>query len=118
MISPGPHGATLCGKRGKCSDTSRNLGMTSKKPKPCLRSYGDKEYFLDEFVIYFQKEGIHQEFTCRHTPQQNGVAERKYQHILEVARAIMNEKNLPRSSWVEATNTIVTSNTTLASVQP
>ena len=38
-------------------------------------------------------------------PEQNGVAESKIRHILEVARAMMNEKNLPKSYWVEATNT-------------
>ena len=72
-----------------------------------LRSDGGKEYLLDEFTTYLRKEGICQEFSCQHTPQQNGVAERKNRHILEVVRAIMNEKNLPKLYWVEAANTIV-----------
>ena len=73
----------------------------------CLRSDGGKEYFSDDFTAYLRKEGIRQEFTCRHTPQQNGVAERKNRHILEVARAMMNEKHMPKSNWLEAANTVV-----------
>ena len=44
---------------------------------------------------------------CRHTPQQNGVAERKNRHILEVARAMLNEKHMPKSYWAKAANTAV-----------
>ena len=56
----------------------------------CLRSDGGKEYFSDEFMAYLRKDGIQREFSCRHTPQQNGVVERKNRHIVEVARAMMN----------------------------
>ena len=73
----------------------------------CLRSDGGKEYFSDEFSAYLRKEGVRREFSCRHTPQQNGVAERKNRHIVEVARAMMNEKNLPKSYWAKAANTTV-----------
>ena len=47
--------------------------------------------------------GIH---LSTHT-QANGVAEKKNRHILEVAREMMNEKDLPKSYWVEVTNTNV-----------
>ena len=33
------------------------------------------------------------------TPQQNHVAECKNRHILEVARAMLNEKHMPKSYW-------------------
>ena len=49
----------------------------------CLRSDGGKEYFFDAITTYLRQEGIQQEFACRHTPQQNGVVERKNQHIIE-----------------------------------
>ena len=73
----------------------------------CLRSNDDKKYFSDAFTTYLQQEGIRREFTCWHTPQQNGVAERKNWHILEVARAMMNEKHRPKSCWAKAANTTV-----------
>ena len=44
---------------------------------------------------------------CRHTPQQNGVAERKNRNILEVAKAMLNEKHMPMSYWAETTHTTV-----------
>ena len=47
------------------------------------------------------------QFTCRYTPQQNGVAERKNRHITEVARALMSEKDMPKYYWVEAVHTVV-----------
>ena len=37
----------------------------------------------------------------------NGVAERKNQHILEVARAMINEKHLRKSYWSEVANTTI-----------
>lgn len=43
----------------------------------------------------------------RYTPQQNGVGERKNRHIAQVARALMNEKNMPNYYWVEAVATVV-----------
>ena len=57
----------------------------------CIRSDGGGEYFSNKFSDFLQKIGIHRNFTCRYTPQQNGVAERKNRHIAEVARALMAE---------------------------
>ena len=59
------------------------------------------------FISYLQGEGIWREFSCRHTPQQNGVAERKNRRILEVARAMMREKHMPNFYWAEAASMAV-----------
>ena len=56
--------------------------------------------FLDE-------QGIKRQFTCRYTPQQNGVVERKNMHIVEVARSLMNEKDMPKYYQEEAIHTTV-----------
>ena len=45
--------------------------------------------------------------SCRHTTQQNGVAERKNRHILEVACAMMHEKHMLNFYWAEATSMTV-----------
>jgi len=71
----------------------------------CLRSDGGGEYFSKEFIDYLLEQGIQRQQTCRYTPQQNGVAERKNRHIAEVARAMMNEKELPHYFWAEAVAT-------------
>ena len=41
----------------------------------CLRSDGGGEYFSNEFSRFLDEQGIKRQFTCRYTPQQNGVAE-------------------------------------------
>ena len=69
-----------------------------------LRSDGGGEYFSSEFFDFLQKSGIRRQFSCRYTPQQNGVADRKNTHIAEVARALMAEKSMPHHYWAEAVN--------------
>ncbi|MDM1625959.1 transposase family protein, partial [Escherichia coli] len=73
----------------------------------CLRFDGGGEYFSNEFSDFLRDQGIKRQFTCRYTPQQNGVAERKNRHIAEDARALMNEKNMPHYFWAEAVSTAI-----------
>lgn len=40
--------------------------------------------------------------SCPHTPQQNGVAERKHRHILETARSLLLSASVPSPFWAEA----------------
>ncbi|MCO5552992.1 hypothetical protein L7F22_006512 [Adiantum nelumboides] len=60
----------------------------------CLRSDRWEEYFSNEFNNFPKKHGVQRQFSCKYTPQQNGVAERKNRHTDEVARALMSEKNI------------------------
>ncbi|MCO5582061.1 hypothetical protein L7F22_035952 [Adiantum nelumboides] len=73
----------------------------------CLRSDGGGEYFFNEFNSFLKKHGIRRQFTCKYTPQQNGVAEGKNRHIAKFARALMVEKNVPHCYWAEAISTAV-----------
>ncbi|KAJ0546332.1 putative RNA-directed DNA polymerase [Helianthus annuus] len=50
---------------------------------------------------FYVKEGIILETTCPYTAQQNGVVERKHQHLLETARALKFEANIPTKFWGE-----------------
>ena len=43
--------------------------------------------------------------TCTGTPSQNGVAERKNRHLLEVAHSLMFQMNVPKLFWSEAVMT-------------
>ena len=78
---------------------------TGRKIK-CLRFDGEKEYFSDQFSSYLQKEGIRRKFSCRYTPEQNGVAERKNRTI-EAARAMLEERHMPKFYWAESVRTAV-----------
>lgn len=47
----------------------------------------------------FKELGIIHQTSCAYTPQQNGIAERKHRHILEITRAIRFQANIPIMFW-------------------
>lgn len=67
-----------------------------------LHSDNGTEYFNEHLEAFLKNNGIVHQSTCRDTPQQNGIAERKNKHLLEVARAIMFYMNVPKYLWGEA----------------
>ena len=73
----------------------------------CLRSDEGGQYLSNEFARFLQEHGIKQQYSCSHTPQQNGLAERKNRHMAEVAWALMAEKNMPKHFWSKAVHTAV-----------
>lgn len=44
--------------------------------------------------IFLHEQGIVHQKTCPYTPEQNGVVERKHQHLLSVARSLMFQSNI------------------------
>ena len=62
-----------------------------------LRSDNGTEYTSTQFQLFLQKAGIHHQFTVTYTPQQNGVSERKNRSIMNMARCLLFEKNLPNN---------------------
>ncbi|KAJ0765403.1 putative RNA-directed DNA polymerase [Helianthus annuus] len=58
-----------------------------------------KNQVMDEFCT---SKGILHEYSSRYTPQQNGVAERKNRTIIETARTMLVESELPIQFWGEA----------------
>lgn len=67
-----------------------------------LRSDNGTEYFNKYLSTFLVTKGIIHQSTCRDTPQQNGIAERKNRHLLEVTRAIMFSTNVPKYLWGNA----------------
>ena len=60
-------------------------------------------------LFFFQHKGIIHESSCPYTPQQNGVARRKNDHLLAVTRMLLFHHNVPKHYWgkVALTTTIL-----------
>lgn len=91
------------------SETSRifqsfyNLILTQFHSKiQVLKTDNARDYFNTHLGHYLVEKGIVHTSSCVDTPQQNGVAERKNRHLLEVSRAIMFTNNVPKYLWGEA----------------
>jgi transposase InsO family protein len=67
-----------------------------------LRSDNGTEYVNRDMGAFMSDKGILHQTSCPDTPPQNGVAERKNRHLLEVARALMFTMNVPKFMWSEA----------------
>jgi transposase InsO family protein len=78
--------------------------QTGKKIKD-LNSDNGGGYTSNEFRNFCKEVGIKKEMTLPFKPQQNGVVERKNQTIVEVANAMLHDRNLHMLLWVEACNT-------------
>jgi len=54
-----------------------------------LRNDNAKEYFSSTFSAVLSSHGILHQSTCPHTPQQNGITERKNRDLAETARSLL-----------------------------
>lgn len=59
------------------------------------RSECGGEFVSNQMVKFYEDNGLVHETSCIHMPQQKGIVERKHRHLLEVARALRFEANLP-----------------------
>ena len=64
-----------------------------------LRSDNAREYFSVPFTSFMSQHGIIHQSSCAHTPQQNGVAERKNRHLIETARTLLLHSYVPFRFW-------------------
>ncbi|KAL0641872.1 hypothetical protein Bca4012_102526 [Brassica carinata] len=70
-----------------------------------FRSDNGGEYTGQAFKLHLSQHGILHQTSCPYTPQQNGVAERKNRHLMEVARSMMFQSNVPKKFWSDAVAT-------------
>lgn len=75
-----------------------------KIPKK-IRSDRGGEYTGKAFEDYLKCEGIENQLTAPYSPQQNGKAERKNRTLIEMARCMLSEADLPYTFWGEAVAT-------------
>ncbi|KAG8489499.1 hypothetical protein CXB51_017516 [Gossypium anomalum] len=88
----------ICGGHPKC------LQETGKQIK-YLHTDNGLEFCSDEFNRLCKSEGIVRHLTVRHTPQQNGVAERMNRTIMEKVRCMSSNANLAKSFSAETAST-------------
>ncbi|KAJ4721737.1 Retrovirus-related Pol polyprotein from transposon TNT 1-94 [Melia azedarach] len=110
-------GDLLCGHKIKdlefCEHCIFGKLHRSKFPKAIHRTKGTLDYIhsdcwgpsRSEFDEFCKNEGIARHHTVRDTPQQNGVAERMNQTLLERARCMLSNAELTRRFWAEAVST-------------
>ncbi|KAK1414103.1 hypothetical protein QVD17_29844 [Tagetes erecta] len=67
-----------------------------------LRSDNGGEFVNNPMKEFCQREGIIHQTSCAHTPEQNGVSERKNRFLLEITRALMIESQVPKFFWSDA----------------
>jgi hypothetical protein len=63
---------------------------------------GGGEYMSKQFKKFLVTHGILHRVSCPHTPQQNGVAERKHRHIMEMGLSLLAQSHLSSIFWVDA----------------
>ncbi|PNX66657.1 hypothetical protein L195_g055208, partial [Trifolium pratense] len=76
-------------------------------PIQILRIDRGGEYLSKEFAEFCSEHGIQRQLTASYTPQQNGVAERKNQTIINMVRSVLLEKGVLRSFWPEAVKWVI-----------
>lgn len=82
-------------------ETENHFGRRIK----AIRSDRGGEYIGDKNQEFLRKRGIVHQLTVSHTPQQNGVAERKNRTLTEMARCMLFDADLHNKYWAEAIRT-------------
>jgi hypothetical protein len=60
------------------------------------------EYTSNQFKQYLNQHGILHRLTCPYTSQQNGIAERKHRHIVELGLTLLAQSGLSSKHWVDS----------------
>ena len=63
------------------------------------------EFLSEAFSQYLQEQGITRQLTTAHTPSQNGVSERKNRTILNMVRAMLIGRHVPKFLWTKVAHT-------------
>jgi transposase InsO family protein len=64
-----------------------------------MRSNNGGDYTSNMFKNFYKEVGIKRVLTMPFNPQQNGIEERKNQTIVEVAKAMLHDQDLPMMVW-------------------
>ncbi|KAL4576014.1 hypothetical protein LXL04_012102 [Taraxacum kok-saghyz] len=74
---------------------------------PLVSLFTDNGGEFIKLTTYLQQHGISHFTTPPHTPEQNGIAERRHRHIVETGLSLLHHANLPLTFWTHAFQTAV-----------
>ena len=90
-----------------CKEFKALIENHIEKKIKTIRSDNGREFTSNEFKELCKESRIKREFSTPYNPQQNGIAERKNRTIIEAARAMIHDQDLPMHLWSEAARTAV-----------
>lgn len=67
-----------------------------------FRTDNGREYVNNQFANFLQRLGILHQKTFPYTTEQNGVAECKHRHLIDIVITLLHTARLPVTFWVEA----------------
>lgn len=70
-----------------------------------IRSDNGGEFVNHYLINMFLNSGIIHQTSCPHTPEQNGVVERKHRHLMDTTLTLLDQAGMPDKFWLEALNT-------------
>ena len=70
-----------------------------------LRSDNAKEYVSEQFQSFMLQNGILHQTLCVDAPSHNDVAKRKNRHLLQTARALLFQMQVPKHFWADVSTT-------------
>ncbi|KAI3770134.1 hypothetical protein L6452_01256 [Arctium lappa] len=76
-----------------------------QRPIKCLRTDNGTEFKNKIVEKYLESVGISHQYSVARTPQQNGVVERRNRTLVEAARTMLSQSDLPLFLWAEAVST-------------
>ncbi|KAJ9561381.1 LOW QUALITY PROTEIN: hypothetical protein OSB04_006541 [Centaurea solstitialis] len=75
-----------------------------KPPVQTVRTDNGTEFKNNVLKTFYNSLGITQTYSAARTPEQNGVVERRNRTLVEAARSMLAESQLPQYLWAEAVN--------------
>lgn len=72
-----------------------------------LRSDNGGEFLSTTLTTFLATNGIIHHTSYPHTPEQNGVAERKHRHLIETTVALLHQAHLSTKFWLDALCTAI-----------
>lgn len=72
-----------------------------------MRTDNVEECLSNQVNEFLNQEGISHQLSVKYTPQHNGISERMNRTLVEIARCMLVELQLPENLWTESINAAI-----------